>query len=130
MNKTLIGRDREIKILNEAFQSKKPELIAVVERRRVGKTFLIKETYKEVIRFELTGLQYANKSEQLQNFIFAFRNYFPKIEIESKPTSWLEAFYMLSKALEKYQSRQKQVVFLDELPWLGTKKSGFITALG
>ena len=130
MEKQLIGRKEEIATLTTVIQSKRPEMIAVIGRRRVGKTFLVKQTYGSHIDFDLTGLQHATKSEQLQNFLFALKNYFPDFLIEAKPTSWLTAFFMLSKALEDKRKQKKMVVFLDELPWLGTKRSGFITGLG
>ena len=130
MEKTIIGRTEEASDLRAALHSNRPEMVAVTGRRRVGKTFLIKQTYGHHIDFELTGLQHAKKSEQLQNFIFALRNFFPDSPIEERPTSWLKAFYMLSKALEEKNKQGKMVVFLDELPWLGTKRSGFITGLG
>ncbi len=125
----MIGRKSEIKVLQSALASERPEFIALIGRRRVGKTFLVKETYGHDIDFELTGIQHASKMEQLQNFIFALRNYFPDFEIESKPKSWLEAFFMLSNALEEKAKQSKLVVFLDELPWLGTKRSSFIIGL-
>ncbi|MEM6317890.1 MAG: ATP-binding protein [Bacteroidota bacterium] len=130
MIKTLIGRKKEIETLEQALTSDRPEMIAVIGRRRVGKTFLIKQTCGAYLDFELTGLQHASKSEQLQNFLFAFRNHFPDTPIEEKPKTWLKAFFMLSQALEALPKNEKIVVFLDELPWLGTKRSGFITALG
>ena len=126
----LTGRTEEIKALNTALASDRPEMIAVIGRRRVGKTFVIKQTYGQQIDFELTGIQHATKSEQLQNFLFALRNYFPDFIIEQKPKTWLAAFFMLSKALEEKSKQGKLVVFLDELPWLGTKRSGFIKGLG
>jgi len=129
MKKTLIGRKKEIKVLEDALGSDKPEFVAIVGRRRIGKTFLVKETYGKRINFELTGLQYADKQSQLQNFIFALQNYCSDFDIKEKPRSWLEAFYMLSKALEQQGSSEKKVVFLDELPWLGTKRSKFIMGL-
>lgn len=130
MKQALIGREKETKSLQAVLQSNQAELVAVVGRRRVGKTFLIKQTYLNQLDFELTGLQHAKKSEQLQNFLFALQNHFPDFEITSKPKSWLAAFYLLSKALESKEKSEKVVVFLDELPWLGTKRSGFITGLG
>ncbi len=129
MKKTLIGRKKEIKVLENALASDKPEFVAIVGRRRIGKTFLVKETYGKRINFELTGLQYADKQSQIQNFIFALQNYCPDFDIKEKPKSWLEAFYMLSKALEQQRNSGKKVVFLDELPWLGTKRSNFIMGL-
>ena len=55
----LIGRTEEIKALNTALASNRPEMIAVVGRRRVGKTFFIKQTYGQQIDFELTGIRFA-----------------------------------------------------------------------
>lgn len=130
MKATLIGRKREREVLEESFLSDKPEFIAVIGRRRVGKTFMIKQTYQDQIDFELTGLQNANKSDQIQNFVFALLNFFPDYELDKKPTSWLEAFHILSKVLEQKNKKEKMVVFLDELPWLSSKRSGFITGLG
>ena len=130
MKRVLIGRKYEQKELKDSLSSNQPEFIAVVGRRRVGKTFLIKQTFSENLDFELTGLQHANKSEQIQNLVFALKNYFPDFDLPEKPQSWLEAFFILSKALESLDKKEKMVIFLDELPWLGTKKSGFITGLG
>ena len=130
MKKKIIGRTQEIKTLTEALNSNQPEFVAVVGRRRVGKTFMIKQTYKDYIRFELTGLQKSKKHEQLQNFHFAFLTFFPDYELDKKPTSWLEAFFLLSRALDEEGSSEKKVIFLDEIPWLGTKRSGFIQGLG
>jgi len=130
MAKKLIGRTEEIATLETALKANRPEMIAVIGRRRVGKTFLVKQTYGQFLDFELTGLQHATKKEQLQNFLFAFQNAFPDYSIDEKPKTWLAAFFMLSKALEEKRKQEKLVVFLDELPWLGTKRSGFITALG
>jgi AAA+ ATPase superfamily predicted ATPase len=65
-----VGRLDEIKILKEAFVSNEAEMIAVIGRRRVGKTFLIKETYKNEIVFSITGVQNASLQEQLSNFSY------------------------------------------------------------
>ena len=130
MQQSLIGRAEEKKILLNALASPKPELVALIGRRRVGKTYLVKHTYQQRIDFELTGLQKATKSEQLQNFLFAIKKYFPDFAIDKRPKTWLDAFFELTTALEDKNRKDKMVVFLDELPWLGTKRSGFITALG
>lgn len=130
MHKTIIGRQQQIMELEEALHTPKPEMLAVVGRRRVGKTYLVRQVYHERIDFELTGLQHANKQEQLQNFVFTLGKYFPHFELPDFPKSWLEAFHFLGLALESLNKSEKLIVFLDELPWLGTKKSGFITGLG
>ena len=44
------------------------------------------------------------------------------------PTSWIEAFFMLSSLMEQKDHGQRIVIFLDELPWMDTLRSGFVTA--
>ena len=64
----LIGREQEKSILHEAINSADAELVAVYGRRRVGKTFLIREVYKDRIIFELSGIHGAKFNDQLENF--------------------------------------------------------------
>lgn len=104
-------------------------MVSVIGRRRVGKTFLVKSVYQEKIDFEITGIQHATRREQLRNFMLQISKYsggsFPLTE----PKDWLEAFYLLSKFLELKKKPGKTIVFLDELPWLATHKSGFLKGL-
>ena len=97
---SLIGRIEEKRILENALQSPKAEMVSVIGRRRVGKTFLVKSVYQEKIDFEITGIQHATRREQLRNFMLQISKYsggsFPLTE----PKDWLEAFYLLSKFLE------------------------------
>ncbi len=130
MNKIFIGRAREQETLVATLQSLEPEMVAVIGRRRVGKTFLIKNAYAGRIVFEVTGVQNAGLSEQIQNFTFRINHTFYGGEAKLKPKNWLEAFQMLILALEKQQHSDKIVVFLDELPWFDSRKSGFLRALG
>lgn len=129
MNRKLIGRKKEQEILQKALDSNEPEMVALIGRRRVGKTFLVRSAYKNQLVFEVTGLQNATKAEQLKNFAIRLNNYAKPI-IPIKPTSnWLDAFQMLIDYLEIKTGTGKIVIFLDELPWLATKKSGFLKAL-
>jgi len=95
----------------------------------VGKTFLIKEVYKGKIDFELTGLQNAPKNEQLQNFSYQLAEFMGINMPLKEPKNWLEAFRLLINFLKTKKSKSKQVIFLDELPWLATPKSGFLRGL-
>lgn len=67
----MIGREREIKILENAYHSTKPELIALIGRRRVGKTFLVRSFFAEKIDFEMVGLKDGKKEQQLRNFSYS-----------------------------------------------------------
>jgi hypothetical protein len=130
MDKKLIGREHEQAVLRAALESNEAEMVAVIGRRRVGETFLIKNTYADRIAFEVTGVQNAEMAEQLQNFAFRINRFFYEGKAKLKPKNWLDAFQMLILALEKQAYSQKMVIFLDELPWFDSRKSGFIRALG
>jgi hypothetical protein len=130
MSNTLIGRKAEQAILLEALNSPRAEMVAVFGRRRVGKTYLIKQTYQDHMVFELTGLQRASNKEQFQNFSRQLQE-FSQSKIPLKiPSNWLDAFFMLANFLDEGPKDRKRVVFLDEIPWLAGNKSGFITGLG
>ncbi len=130
MSNILIGRKEEQAILYEALHSPSAEMVAVFGRRRVGKTFLIKQTYHPHIVFELTGLQSSNNKAQLQNFSNQLATFSQSLLPIKIPTNWLDAFFMLAQFLDKQPTDKKQVVFFDEVPWLAGHKSGFIMGLG
>jgi AAA+ ATPase superfamily predicted ATPase len=125
----IIGRHKQITELEAAIASDKPEMVAVVGRRRIGKTFLIGNVYEKQLVFELTGVQFATKKEQLHLFWVQLAKYFPLYPVPNKPESWLDAFFILSQAIEKANFKEKKVIFFDELPWLGTKRSDFLKGL-
>jgi len=124
---TIIGREREQYLLSQYVESEKPEFIAIFGRRRVGKTFLIKEYFNYKFAFYFSGVENTDKSQQLENFNMALRKY----GNEYYPTadSWFRAFEQLIQMLEKKKKTGKKVIFIDELPWLDTPRSGFIQAL-
>jgi hypothetical protein len=125
-----IGREQEQEILQKGLASYEAEMIAIIGRRRIGKTYLIKEAYRENIAFEITGLQNAPLSEQLDNFTYWLQKMSnSKISLPT-PKNWLKAFMMLIDYLETLDFSTKKVVFFDELSWMATHKSGFLRALG
>ncbi|WCO02971.1 AAA family ATPase [Psychroserpens ponticola] len=126
----IIGRKEEQQVMKSYQNDKNAHLLAVIGRRRVGKTFLIRQVYKNNKVFEMTGLKNASTKKQLLNFTFQMSKYFNQGDIYSKPESWLEAFNMLTKELENHKGRVKPVVFFDELPWIVSRKSDFMEALG
>ncbi len=126
MEEILIGRKKEKKLLAKIYNSNKAEFVAVYGRRRVGKTFLIREFYNEKIVFQTAGLSIGGTKEQLKNFYKSVCRY--DKTAKNAPDNWLDAFDLLIDYLEKINIDRK-VIFLDELPWMDTPNSGFITAL-
>lgn len=125
--KSIIGRNTEIKALEKIYASSKSEFVAVCGRRRIGKTFLIKEFFEGKFTFTMAGLAKGDTKEQLANFNNSINRQFSNVE--QKPVSnWLDAFEKLITCLSSVRKRRK-VVFLDELPWMDTHKSNFIMAL-
>lgn len=124
----VIGRGFEQKQLQQKLQSEKAELIAVIGRRRIGKTFLIKQVYEKNIVFQMTGLFKGTLPEHMERFTsILFKAYNEKYEIE-RPVNWFEAFDLLREFVEFNKSKKKKVIFLDEFPWMSTNKSRFLTA--
>jgi hypothetical protein len=124
----LVGRKIERAELQDALASGRPELIAVHGRRRVGKTFLIRAVFAEQLCFELTGMRDAKLKVQLENFTRTIASLvsYPL----ATPASWVDAFDILKRFLiEELAKGSRKVVFLDELPWLASARSGFLSAL-
>lgn len=121
----IIGRKEEQQILRLAVQSENSEFVAVYGRRRVGKTYLIRETFGYKFTFQHTGLAKGNTKEQLFSFAISLRD--AGYDDCPIPKSWLEAFSLLSTYL-KNSTDEKKIIFLDELPWMDTPRSNFISA--
>lgn len=121
----IIGREREKNLIREYCESSKAELIAVYGRRRVGKTYLVKQYFNGDFDFYFTGSFETPKNTQLRLFQGELERYSNRKW--SRATDWFEAF----EQLRDYLSSLKQdriVVFLDELPWMDTPKSNFLQA--
>lgn len=123
----LIGREKQKAMFREALESNRSEFALIYGRRRVGKTFLVKSMLNDYMSFEMTGIQNANLQDQLQNFANKLEQF--SEETVETPKSWMQAFSMLRKYLSKLDKTQKRVVFLDELPWMSTPKSKFLSML-
>jgi len=123
----MIGRQTERTLLNKKLRNKRAELIAVIGRRRVGKTFLIHQHYKKQLVFEFTGTQYADTENQLQKFAEKL-DQFKKDQIAiAIPENWAAAFKQLKIYLQSIRrSKRKPVIFFDEFPWIDSPRSGFL----
>jgi AAA+ ATPase superfamily predicted ATPase len=123
----IIGRYEEQLSLKEYVNSEKPEFVVVYGRRRVGKTFLIKEFFNKTFGFYVTGLANAKRNEQLENFNVTLNHYGKMPYPKSK--SWMDSFRQLIHLITHIKRKGKKIIFIDELSWLDTPRSGFLTAL-
>lgn len=125
----IVGRVDERQELDLALKSPNAELIAVYGRRRVGKTFLIRQHFSGHVIFEAAGLHDGKLARQLANFHASLRSAFPGMTI-LPPKSWLEAFELLGDAIGRLgaSGKRKRVLFFDEFPWMETRGSGFVAA--
>jgi len=126
MKELIIGRKAEQKVLQDAFESKKSEFIAICGRRRVGKTFLVKEFFEKDLVFQTAGIHKGTYAQQIKSFYQELLNC--GLESENEPKDWIDIFFLLRKYLESLGTERK-VILLDELPWMDTPKSGFMAAL-
>ena len=124
----IIGRIEEQQKLKYILESKKAEFVVVYGRRRIGKTYLIKEYFNDTFSFYTSGVLSKKMNDELYAFNQSLINYGSKIR--KKPENWFDAFDRLRNMIEdgtiKIDKRyNKRIIFIDELPWLDTCRSDF-----
>ncbi len=125
----IVGRKEQLVQIESLLRSEKSEFVAITGRRRVGKTFLIDQSFEKNICFQITGIQNASQKAQLENFARKLMIYSNSPFLISTPKDWGEAFFQLRSYLELQPKNKKQVIFLDELSWINTVKSEFLQHL-
>ena len=129
----ILGRENDIMLLEQLYKSNRPEFVAVFGRRRVGKTYLVSEVFRDRLTFYHTGLSPFMRErknllrDQLQAFYITLLDCGLSRETP-QPRNWLEAFDLLKNLLTAKENGKRQVVFIDEMPWLDTPRSGFVSA--
>ena len=131
----IIGRKSERKELDRLYESGRPEFVAVYGRRRVGKTFLVREHFSGRFAFYHTAISPADfqgkkkdlKKEQLRAFCSSIQQFGG--DWDEMPNDWFEAFACLREILEQRGETGRKVVFIDELPWMDSGRSGFVAFL-
>lgn len=127
MGKLFIGREKEQEQLKDYIGSNQSEFIAVYGRRRVGKTCLIQQVIGNNYAFYVAGMNQVTKEIQLVNFMQGIRKHRPDEPLPHVKT-WLDAFLALESYLESLPEGKK-IVFIDEMPWMDTPRSNFISGL-
>ncbi len=127
----IVGRVEEQVVLEQVLNSKKAEFVALYGRRRIGKTYLIKNFFLKnpCVFFHVTGIQKGSLQEHLKSFADQIGNTFYEGAPIIIQKTWMEAFEILTKAIGRIGSSSKIVLFFDELPWMATKRSRLLQAL-
>lgn len=124
----IVGRNAEIEILLDSLTSIESKLIAIYGRRRVGKTFLIRQFYKKNIILDIAGLHKGNMSDQLAHFKNKLVKLGYKAAKQETVKNWMQVFELLEGYIDTIKTKGKKVIFIDELPWFDTPRSKFLMA--
>ena len=129
-----VGREKQLKELRERRGTNRNEFIAVYGRRRIGKTLLVETAYQGDFFFRHVGISpewiKKRKLPPLKTQLKAFEASLALAGWQSKNTlkSWLNAFSELGRFLKSGGEGVRKIIFIDEIPWMDTKKSGFLAA--
>ena len=118
----MIGRKYEQRVLRELAEEDESRLAVVYGRRRVGKTYLVRETFANRFAFSHTGVEDGTMKDELFAFWDSLRDFGWECE---RPGDWFDAFGELKKYLSQLPEGRK-IVFFDEVPWMDTRRSGFL----
>ena len=122
----MIGREKELALFNKLKNDDESHFIAVYGRRRIGKTYLIREAFDHRFTFQHAGLADGSFKEQLKAFENSIKD--TGYDIKEHPESWLDAFELLKDVIRN-STETKKIIFIDELSWMDTKRSRLIVAL-
>lgn len=129
MSKQIMGRELEKAKLTRSINSHRSELIAIYGRRRIGKTYLTREFYRDRIIFSFSGMNEAARPVQIENFMIKLNEVTKQFEGNKIPENWLQAFNKLKQFLVGIKkTKRKKVIFIDEFPWADSQRSGFLAA--
>ncbi len=128
----IIGRLDELETLEHFYRSNKSEFLALYGRRRVGKTFLVREYFKnkkDIIFFNSTGQKDGSLKDQITNFTEVVSEvFFGKAKLQQEK-NWHEVFSTLTTAMAQTPKNKKIILFFDELPWMATRNSKLLQNL-
>ena len=126
----MTGRKEEQRLLHELSMSGESEFVVVYGRRRVGKTFLVRETFDDSFFFSYTGIANISAKQQRSEFAKALRErgWTPKTGVAGVPATWFDAFDALRELITETKTGERILIFIDEMPWMDNKKSDFVPA--
>ena len=127
MSQALIARHSECEQIARCVTSGRSEFVIVCGRRRIGKTFLVDSYFGGKYDFTFVGSHKTKTQIQLRRFAKALKTFSGK---PYEPFSdWYDAFSALEDYLTSLPGERKKVLFIDEMPWIDTRRSTFVSAL-
>lgn len=136
MRTSIVAREAEIRQLDSLMEEELPQFVAVYGRRRVGKTFLIREYFNDEFTFFHTAISPQELKDRQPELLYRIQlDEFGKTlklygYLDDSPIKdWFDAFDRLWRLIQKHPSEERLILFIDELPWLDTPRAGFMSAL-
>jgi AAA+ ATPase superfamily predicted ATPase len=123
----MIGRREEQRLLKELVASNKAEFVVIYGRRRVGKTYLVNQAFDSDFYFSYSGIACVKAARQINEFSLALKEY--GLAHTASISNWFEAFNALKSLILQSKDTSPKVIFIDEMPWMDNKNSGFVQAL-
>ena len=122
-----IGRQLELKLLSETYESSPSSCLFVIKgRRRIGKSRLVREFAKDKEFLEFSGLAPTEGiTDQDQRQVFASQLHSQLGGALQVFDDWTTAFNSLVKKIQN----KKYVVLFDEISWLAHKDKTFTAKL-
>jgi uncharacterized protein len=125
-NQRFIGRSFERERFKTIAQSKEASIIVVYGRRRVGKTELIEQSYRNRNLLKFEGIEGLPEKRQREHLLMQLSEIFKdpliaKLQLKT----WTEVLTLIAK----YTAKGKWTLFFDEVQWLAAYKTAFISEL-
>ena len=126
-----VGRKNELKLLNDAYRSKKDELIVLYGRRRIGKSSLVKcFAEKKKFYYEFEALEGETTPGQISHFLQQLKKQIDDPILDSvRFANWEQVFTYLTEKIIKRKTKVKKILFLDELPWMAAGRIRLVSLL-
>lgn len=125
-----VGRQFELNTLQQEYDRPAASLVAMYGRRRIGKTRLITEFYKDKHLWRFDGIEGAPKPKQIQAILRQLSHYAKNESFASAScTDWIDLFKIIDKAIAQSSQKYRATLFLDELPYMANRQSALVSAL-
>ena len=119
-----IGRDKELKGLDQLYKSDKFEFAVIYGRRRVGKTALINHFINEKKAIYFMGVE-SNEKQNLENFSKSIIEFSSGIQTETTFASYQAALEYIFKLAEK----ERIILAIDEYPYVARASRSLASTL-